>query len=444
MKTVAFETLGCKLNYSETLTIRRDFEKAGFAITDFKNEANIYVINTCSVTQRANSTCRAKVRRALRRNPEAFVAVIGCYAQLKPQEIAAIEGVDAVLGAKEKFKLLELFDDFAKQPEPIIAHSDVNEAVDFHHSFSADDRTRAFLKIQDGCSYNCSFCTIPLARGKSRSPKISSVIQNARKLVAQGFKEVVITGVNAGDFGRGTNEDFFMLLKTLDRVNGLERIRFSSVEPNLMHEDIIRFAADSQKIQPHFHMPLQSGSDKMLGLMRRRYQSNLYRQRVELIKKLMPDAAIGVDVITGHPGETEELFQESYDFIDNLSITYLHVFTYSERPDTHALKIKPAVQDSIRKERTHKLRRLSRKKRFQFDSFFQRQTRPVLFEKPKDNSMMYGWTDNYIRVGIPANLQYENKILPVELGARTKQGYLTGAISDETRREEDVMTQLVG
>jgi threonylcarbamoyladenosine tRNA methylthiotransferase MtaB len=444
MKTVAFETLGCKLNYSETLTIRRDFEKAGFAITDFKNTANIYVINTCSVTRRANSTCRAKVRRALRRNPEAFVAVIGCYAQLKPQEIASIEGVDAVLGAKEKFKLLELFDDFAKQPEPIIKHSDVNEAVDFHHSFSADDRTRAFLKIQDGCSYNCSFCTIPLARGKSRSPKISSVIQNARKLVAQGFKEIVITGVNAGDFGRGTNEDFFILLKTLSKVNGLERIRFSSVEPNLMHEDIIRFAADSQKIQPHFHMPLQSGSDKMLGLMRRRYQSDLYRQRVELIKKLMSDAAIGVDVITGHPGETEELFQESYDFIDDLPITYLHVFTYSERPDTHALKIKPAVQDSIRKERTHKLRRLSRKKRFQFDSFFHGQTRPVLFEKPKDNGMMYGWTDNYIRVSIPANPQYENKILPVELGMRTKKGYLTGTISDETRREEHIMAQLVG
>lgn len=247
MKRAAFETLGCKLNYSETLTIQRNFEKAGFQITDFKNTADIYVINTCSVTQRANSTCRAKVRRALRRNPAAFVAVIGCYAQLKPYEIASIDGVDAVLGAKDKFKLLELFDDFEKQPEPIIRHTDANEAVDFHHSFSADDRTRAFLKIQDGCSYHCSFCTIPLARGQSRSPKIVSVIQNANKLVSQGFKEIVITGVNAGDFGRGTDENFFMLLKALDKVNGLERIRFSSVEPNLMSEDIIRFTADSEK-----------------------------------------------------------------------------------------------------------------------------------------------------------------------------------------------------
>ncbi len=326
----------------------------------------------------------------------------------------------------------------------MIMHTDANEAVDFHHSFSADDRTRAFLKIQDGCSYNCSFCTIPLARGKIRSPKISSVIQNARKLVAQGFKEVVITGVNAGDFGRGRDEDFFMLLQALDKVSGLERIRFSSVEPNLMTEDIIRFVADSKKIQPHFHMPLQSGSDKILGLMRRRYQSGLYCERVELIKKLIPDAAIGVDVITGHPGETDSLFGESFNFIDDLPITYLHVFTYSERPNTHALNIEPDVQDSVRKDRTHKLRRLSKKKRFQFDTSFQQQTRPALFEKPKDNGIMYGWTDNYIRVGIPANPQYENKILPVKLGARTKQGYLIGTISRKTEREEQVMAQLAG
>lgn len=444
MKKVALETLGCKLNYSETLTIQRDFEQAGFGVTDFKNRADVYVINTCSVTQNANSTCRSKIRRALRNNPEAFVAVVGCYAQLKPKEIASIEGVDVVLGAKNKFKLLELFDDFEKQDEPIIRNTDANEAVDFHNAFSADDRTRAFLKVQDGCSYNCSFCTIPLARGKSRSPLIASVINNAEQLVAQGFKEIVVTGVNAGDFGRGTDENFFMLIQELNQVAGLERIRFSSVEPNLMHEDIIRFSADSEKIQPHFHMPLQSGSDKMLGLMRRRYQSDLYRERVELIKKLMPDAAIGVDVITGHPGETDKLFQESFDFIESLPIAYLHVFTYSERPDTHALNIDNPVQDSIRKERTHKLRRLSKKKRFAFDTSFQREVRPVLFEEPKDNGTMYGWTDNYVRVGIPANPQYENKILSVELGARTKGDYMIGTLTKEAEQEEQVIAELVG
>jgi threonylcarbamoyladenosine tRNA methylthiotransferase MtaB len=444
MKSVALETLGCKLNYSETLTIQRDFENEGFEIADFSDKADVYVINTCSVTQSANSTCRAKVRRALRRNPEAFVAVVGCYAQLKPKEIASIEGVDAVLGAKDKFKLLELFDDFEKLAEPIIKNTDANEAVDFHNAFSADDRTRAFLKVQDGCSYKCSFCTIPLARGKSRSPKIASVIQNAEQLVARGFKEIVITGVNAGDFGRGTDEDFFMLIKKLDKVEGLKRIRFSSVEPNLMHEDIIRYSAVSQKIQPHFHMPLQSGSDTMLGLMRRRYQSEVYRERVELIKKLMPDAAIGVDVITGHPGETDELFRESYNFIENLPVSYLHVFTYSERPDTHALNIEPKVQDSVRKERTHKLRRLSQKKRYEFDTSFRRQIRPVLFEEPKDNGTMYGWTDNYVRVGIPAKLRYENKILLVELGARTKQDYMIGTLDKDAEKEEAVIAELVG
>lgn len=444
MKRVALETLGCKLNYSETLTIQRDFEQAGFEVTDFKNPADVYVINTCSVTQNANSTCRSKIRRALRRNPKAFVAVVGCYAQLKPKEIASIEGVDVVLGAKDKFKLLELFNDFEKLEEPIIRNSDANEAVDFHNAFLADDRTRAFLKVQDGCSYNCSFCTIPLARGKSRSPRVASVINNAEQLVARGYKEIVVTGVNAGDFGRGTDEDFFQLIQELDTVSGLERIRFSSVEPNLLKDDIIRFAADSEKIQPHFHMPLQSGSDKMLGLMRRRYQSRLYRQRVELIKKLMPDAAIGVDVITGHPGETHELFQESFDFIESLPISYLHVFTYSERPNTHAITLDNPVQDGVRKERTHKLRRLSQKKRFNFDTSYQYEVRPVLFEEPKDNGTMYGWTDNYVRVGIPANPQFENKILPVELGPRTKRDYMIGTVTKQAQHEEQVIAELVG
>lgn len=442
MKKVAFETLGCKLNYSETMTIRREFEKNGYEITGFDKKADIYVINTCSVTQSANSTCRKTVRRALRQNPDAFLAVVGCYAQLEPDEIAGIDGVDAVLGANNKFRLLELFDDFEKRTEPVVYHSDVNEAVDFHHAFSSDDRTRAFLKVQDGCSYNCSFCTIPLARGKSHSPKIETVVRNAEHLVHDGFKEIVITGVNAGDFGRETGENFFMLLRALDRVEGLERIRFSSVEPNLMHEEIIHFTAGSDKIQPHFHMPLQSGSDKMLGLMRRRYQSGLYRQRVELIKKLMPDACIGVDVITGHPGETDKFFRESYDFIDSLPVSYLHVFTYSGRPNTHALNIEPVVHDSLRKKRTSKLRRLSVKKRFAFDMQFTGQTRPVLFEGANKNGAMQGWTDNYVRVGIPYNPQYENKILPVELGARTKDGYMIGTLAKQAEQEERVIAEL--
>lgn len=444
MKKAAFKTLGCKLNYSETMAIQQDFEEKGYDITDFDNQADIYVINTCSVTQGANSTCRKTVRRALRRNPEAFVAVIGCYAQLEPEEIAEIDGVDTVLGAQNKFNLLELFDDFHKRAEPIVYNSDVNEAVDFHNAFSADDRTRAFLKVQDGCSYKCSFCTIPMARGESRSPKISSVVQNAELLVEEGFKEVVITGVNAGDFGRGTDENFYMLLQALDQVSGLERIRFSSVEPNLMHEELIRYTAESDKIQPHFHMPLQSGSDKMLGLMRRRYQSDLYRQRVKLIKELIPHAAIGVDVITGHPGETEELFQESFDFIESLPVSYLHVFTYSERPNTHALTIEPNIQDSLRKERTYKLRRLSRKKRFNFDTSFYDEIREVLFEGADHNGAMLGWTDNYVRVGIPYNPQYENRILPVLLGPRSKEGYLVGELTPHAKEEQQVIAELVG
>ncbi|HLR31005.1 MAG TPA: tRNA (N(6)-L-threonylcarbamoyladenosine(37)-C(2))-methylthiotransferase MtaB [Fodinibius sp.] len=444
MKKVAFKTLGCKLNYSETMTIRQDFENAGYDITDFDGEADIYIVNTCSVTQGANSTCRKAVRRALRRNSEAFVAVVGCYAQLKPGEIADIDGVDAVLGAKNKFNLLDLFDDFHKRSEPIVHHTDVNEAVNFHNAFSADDRTRAFLKVQDGCSYCCSFCTIPMARGKSRSPEISSVVRNAELLADEGFKEVVVTGVNAGDFGRGTEENFFMLLQELDRVDGLERIRMSSVEPNLMHEELIYFASESDSIQPHFHMPLQSGSDEMLGLMRRRYQSGLYRERVELIKKLMPDAAIGVDVITGHPGETDELFRESFDFIRSLPVSYLHVFTYSERPGTRALTIEPNVQDRIRKERTHKLRRLSQKKRYEFDTSFSGDIREVLFEESSRNGAMLGWTDNYVRVGIPYDPHYGNKILPVHLGARSREGYLIGELPAGVREEQRVIAELTG
>ncbi|MEX0721283.1 MAG: tRNA (N(6)-L-threonylcarbamoyladenosine(37)-C(2))-methylthiotransferase MtaB [Balneolaceae bacterium] len=443
MKKVAFETLGCKLNFSETSSMRRDFANEGFEIGEFDEKADIYIVNTCSVTNNANSACRQTVRQALRRNPDAFVAVVGCYAQLEPEEIAEIEGVDVVLGAKDKFKLLDLFDDFAKQEKTIIHNTDVNEAVDFHNAFSSDDRTRAFLKIQDGCNYKCSFCTIPLARGKSRSAKIETVVRNAQQLVGEGFKEVIITGVNAGDFGYGTDENFYQLLQALDLVEGLERIRVSSIEPNLLNEKIIHFAAESKKLQPHFHIPLQSGSDEMLKLMRRRYTSNLYRGRVELIRELMPDACIGVDVITGHPGETEEFFQESFDFIDSLDISYLHVFTYSERPNTHALSLNPVIDHQVRKKRTHKLRRLSSKKRFEFNSKWIGDTRPALFEEENKNGFIQGWTDNYIRVAVPYSPRLANTIQQIKIGKPGKEGYHFGQLPKEVISEEKVIKELI-
>ena len=443
MKKVAFETLGCKLNFSETSSMRREFEHEGFELAEFTDPADIYVINTCSVTLDANSACRKTVRQALRRNPNAFVAVVGCYAQLEPEEIAQIEGVDVVLGAKDKFKLLDLFDDFVKQEKTIIHNTDVNEAVDFHNAFSSDDRTRAFLKVQDGCNFKCSFCTIPLARGASRSPKIATVIRNAQQLVEEGFHEIIVTGVNSGDFGHGTNENFFQLLQALDKVDGLKRLRVSSIEPNLLHDDIIHFAAESEKLQPHFHIPLQSGSDDMLRMMRRRYRTDLYRAKVELIRSLMPDACIGVDVITGHPGETEEFFQDSFNFIHSLSVSYLHVFTYSERPNTHALTIKPFVNKQERKKRTHQLRRLSATKRFEFDTQFKGQYRPVLFEEENKNGFMYGWTDNYVRIATNYSRRLVNTIQTIKIGNYSDNGFHFGILDTHLQREETAIEELI-
>lgn len=443
MKKVAFETLGCKLNFSETSSMRRDFEDAGYELSEFTDLADIYIINTCSVTLDANSSCRKTVRQALRRNPDAFVAVVGCYAQLEPDEIAQIDGVDAVLGAKDKFKLLDLFDDFIKQEKTIIHNTDVNEAVDFHNAFSSDDRTRAFLKVQDGCNYKCSFCTIPLARGTSRSPKIATVVRNAHQLVEEGFKEIIITGVNSGDFGYGTNENFLQLLQALEKVEGLERLRVSSIEPNLLTDEIIHFTAESKVMQPHFHIPLQSGSDEMLKIMRRRYRSDLYQHRVNLIRNLIPDACIGVDVITGHPGETEQLFQESFDFIDSLDVSYLHVFTYSERPNTHAITLKPIVPKQERKVRTHKLRRLSEKKRFEFDKRFISETHPVLFEEANKDGFMFGWSDNYLRVAVPFNEHLVNTIQDIEIGKRSKEGFNFGKLPITVLEEQKAIEELI-
>lgn len=432
MKKVAFYTLGCRLNFSETSAMRRDFEGNSFLVTDFEDKADIYVINTCSVTQDANKDCRKVVRRALRNNPDAFVAVTGCYAQLEPQEIAQIEGVSLVLGAKDKFNIFELVKNFEKTSDPIIHHSDVNEAVDFHHAFSSGDRTRAFLKVQDGCDYKCSFCTIPLARGGSRSPQINEILTNARKAVSEGFKEIVITGVNAGDFGKQNNQTLLELLIALDEIHDIERIRISSIEPNLLNDDIIRYIASSRAIQPHFHMPLQSGSDEMLKIMRRRYNTSLYKQRVSLIKSLIPDACIGVDVITGHPGETENLFNESITFIDELPISYLHVFTYSERPNTHALTIKPVIPIPERKKRTSLLRRLSSKKRYEFNYSFVDSIRNVLFEEEERDGFIQGWTDNYIRVNIPYSEKLANSIVSCKLEKLDKDCMFSGTILSDS------------
>ncbi len=434
MKSVAFYTLGCKLNFAETSTIKRTFEDHEFEVTDFNTKADVYVINTCSVTQDANRDCRKIVRRAQRKNPNAFIAVTGCYAQLEPEEIAAIDGVDLVLGAKDKFNIFDLVDSFEKADETIIHSTDVNDAVEFHNAFSENDRTRVFLKIQDGCDYKCAFCTIPLARGKSRSPKIQQILDNARKVIDDGYNEIVLTGVNAGDFGRYTGETFFELLQALDELDGMKRIRISSIEPNLLEDEIIRFAANSRCIQPHFHIPLQSGSDSMLKLMRRRYNSDLYRHKVELIKEVMPHACIGVDVITGHPGETDELFQESFDFISSLPVSYLHVFTYSERPNTYALNYKPVIPVPVRKKRTHKLRRLSRKKRFEFDHQFGGDTRPVLFEMENKEGLIYGWTNNYIRVTLPFNKLLMNEIVDCTLKHYHTDGHFEGEIHSESKK----------
>jgi len=428
MKRVAFYTLGCKLNFSETSTLKRTFTDHEYEIASFEEEADVYVINTCSVTQDANKDCRKVVRRAQKNNPNAFIAVVGCYAQLEPEEIAAIDGVDLVLGAKEKFNIFELVPSFEKVDHTIIHRSDVNEAVDFHHAFSANDRTRAFLKVQDGCDYKCAFCTIPLARGKSRSPLLQEVVDNAKRVADRGYQEVVITGVNAGDFGKGNNETFFDLMSALDKIEGLNRIRVSSIEPNLLTEEIIHLAAESKRIQPHFHIPLQSGSDEMLKIMRRRYRTDLYQSRVELIKSLMPHACIGVDVITGHPGETTELFQETFNFINSLPVSYLHVFTYSERPNTFALELSPVVDKAQRKARTHRLRRLSAKKRFEFDSNFVGSIRNVLFEEEEKDGFLFGWTDNYVRVTHPYIENLANRIVPVKL-EKLNQDKMDGIIA---------------
>ena len=422
-QSVAFHTLGCKLNFSETSTLSRQLEKEGFEKKAFTEKADIYVINTCSVTENADKECRQLVRRIQRLAPESFVVITGCYAQLKPKEIAEIPGVDLVLGASEKFNLVPHLANLTKGDATKICSCDIDTVTDFKSSYSVNDRTRTFLKVQDGCDYSCTFCTIPMARGKSRSDRIENVVADAQSLASKGVKEIVLTGINLGDFGKSEEggkkhtENFFDLLKALEQETNMPRYRISSIEPNLLTNEIIEFVAKSKRIMPHFHIPLQSGSDAVLKLMQRRYTRDLYQERVDLIKKIMPHACIGVDVIVGSPGETEAYFKESLEFIHALDIAYLHVFTYSERAATKALTIKPIVPMQERHERNKILRNLSYQKLQYFTESQRGATRKVLFESPKVNKenegmiMLEGFTDNYIKVETPHRAEWSNEII---------------------------------
>lgn len=401
MKKVAFYTLGCKLNYSETSTISRMFEEKGYKKVDFTDSPDIFIINTCSVTENADKKCHKIVREARSISPNGYVAIMGCYAQLKPKEISEIPGVDAVLGAAEKFRLIELLDGFVRKPEAEVFASDIEQANRFNTSYSMNDRTRTFLKVQDGCDYSCSFCTIPLARGGSRSDSILNIVKTAHDIASKGVKEIVLTGVNTGDFGLQEGkrvETFLQLIKALDEVEGIERFRISSIEPNLLTDEIIEFVASSRKFVPHFHIPLQSGSNKILKLMRRRYQRDLYVNRVEKIKTLMPHCCIGVDVIVGFPGETHDDFLDTYNFLNELNISYLHVFTYSERENTLAASMAGSVPGSQRADRSKMLHILSDKKRRKFYEENIGAISTVLFENDVENGMMHGFTENYVRV----------------------------------------------
>ncbi len=421
-RSVAFHTLGCKLNFSETSTLSRQLEKDGFIKKAFDQLADVYVINTCSVTDNADKECRQIVRRIQRKAPESLVVITGCYAQLKPKEIAQIPGVDLVLGAAEKFNISAHLKELVKGDATKISSCDIADVSGFNASYSFGDRTRAFLKVQDGCDYTCSFCTIPMARGKSRSDTINNVMQNAKKLAKSGVKELVLTGVNLGDFGLSGKEasetqglrraqTFFELIKELEGVEGIDRYRISSIEPNLLTPEIISFVAQSQKFMPHFHIPLQSGSNEILGAMRRRYKRELYADRVELIKKLMPHCAIGVDVIVGFPSETDAHFTETFDFLHSLEVSYLHVFTYSERSGTKALEMKPVVPVATRHQRNKVLRNLSYMKMQHFTAQHSGQHRKVLLEGFEKGGMMEGYTDNYIRITTPYRAEWANEII---------------------------------
>jgi threonylcarbamoyladenosine tRNA methylthiotransferase MtaB len=441
-KKAAFHTLGCKLNFSETSTISKLMVEKGFEKVEFDQEADVYIINTCSVTENADRECRQIVKNVLRKTPNAFIAVTGCYAQLKPNEISNIEGVDVVLGAKDKFRLLEYINSLEKNITAEVRHCEINEANIFTSSYSSGDRTRTFLKVQDGCNYSCSFCTIPLARGTSRSDSIENVLANVKKIASEGTKEIVLTGVNLGDFGYGEDIDagnkkrkqftFFDLIKRLDEVEGIDRFRISSIEPNLLSDEIIEFVGNSKKFVPHFHIPLQSGSDKILKLMKRRYLSELYSSRVEKIKKLMPHCCIGVDVIVGFPGETEEDFMVTYNFLSQIDVSYLHVFTYSERDNTPAASMLNQVAQQEKKRRNKMLRILSEKK---LRAFYEENTGKkfkVLFENENKDGFIYGYTENYLKIKYPYNSNLCNTLKEVQILGLENFGNLSVELLEET------------
>ena len=427
-KKVAFYTLGCKLNFSETATIARNFQDEGFDRVEFSEFADIYVINTCSVTENADKRFKSIVKQAQRTNSEAFLVAIGCYAQLQPEELAAVEGVDLVLGATEKFKITDYLNELTKNESAAIHSCEIEDADFYVSSYSVGDRTRAFLKVQDGCDYKCTYCTIPLARGISRSDTLQNVLNNARKIADEGIKEIVLTGVNIGDYGKGEfgnkkhEHTFFELVQELDTIKGIHRLRISSIEPNLLKDETIDFVAQSHSFVPHFHIPLQSGSNVMLKAMRRRYMKELYQDRVCHIKSVMPDACIGVDVIVGFPGETDELFLETYNFLNDLDISYLHVFTYSERPNTHAATLSGVVPKSVRSKRSKMLRGLSVKKRRAFYESQIGKKRTVLFEGENKEGYIHGFTENYVKVKAPWNPELVNTLYEVSLSEIDSDG----------------------
>lgn len=423
MKKVAFYTLGCKLNYSETSSISRMFENKGYEKVDFTDKPDIFIVNTCSVTENADKKCKKIVKEAKKISPDSFVTIIGCYAQLKPKEISEIEGVDAVLGAAEKFRLFDYLDDFTKGG---VFASEIKEATTYNSSYSIADRTRTFLKVQDGCNYGCAFCTIPLARGKSRSDTIENIVKQAQEIALTEVKEVVLTGVNIGDFGiqQGKRKEKFIdLIKALDTIEGINRFRISSIEPNLLTNEVIEFVAQSKRFVPHFHIPLQSGSDTILRKMNRRYLSDLYKSRIEKIKSLMPNCCIGVDVITGFPGETEEEFLTTYNFLNELDISYLHVFTYSERPNTLAADMQDVVPMKVRTDRSKMLRSLSEKKRRFFYEQHIEENYQVLFEDDVEDNVMHGFTENYIRVAAKYDPLLVNEVKTVKLTSINEEGH---------------------
>ena len=421
-KKVAFYTLGCKLNFSETSTIARKFEKKGFTKVDFNSVADIYVINTCSVTEHTDKKCRQAIKKAIKNAPNAFIVVVGCYSQLKARDIASIPGVDLILGTNEKFNLFDYIKNFDKKETPQIFSCDIEKVNQFFSSFSLGERTRSFLKIQDGCDYSCSYCTIPLARGKSRNNHIKEIVKEAERIAQNGIKEIVITGVNIGDFGKSTNETFYDLINELDKVEGIERYRISSIEPNLLSGKIIEFVAQSNKFVPHFHMPLQSGNNKILQLMNRKYKKELFKNLITRIKSIIPEACIGIDVITGFPGETNEDFMETYNFINSLDVSYLHVFSYSERKNTKAVELKEKVSPRGKNERSKTLHKLSDDKRRNFYLQNLKKNTLVLFEANKKNGEMFGFTENYIRVETKYDQTLIGKIVEVKLKKIGKNG----------------------